>query len=337
MERMKAEAADGGRVARPARGSAAIEGVFPILCTPYCEDGSLDCETLAKEAGFVADCGAQGVIWPPANDALARLDTNELRAGWEAMACALDGRGVRFVACCPGRDTDDALVRADLARRAVAGHPGLPTALLARMADDAKGDADHERHYEALAKAATCPVIIQTMNGTSPMPSAELLVELARRHPDAYGWFKVEGTGPDVAPCKRALVAAKPFVKTVFTGWGGRDWLYDHRRIGTRGVISQRPMYADLMVAIWRALLSGDPAADSLFARFMHLRNLEESLPAPEMRGWNLHVLVRRGVFRNTLSRIGRGEGGEWRVAGVALDGSDLAEINARLTFARLG
>ena len=91
MECMKAEAADGGRVARPARGSAAIEGVFPILCTPYCEDGSLDCETLAKEAGFVADCGAQGVIWPPANDALARLDTNELRAGWEAMACALDG------------------------------------------------------------------------------------------------------------------------------------------------------------------------------------------------------------------------------------------------------
>ena len=30
--------------------AAQIGGVFPLLCTPYSEDGSLDCETLAKEA-----------------------------------------------------------------------------------------------------------------------------------------------------------------------------------------------------------------------------------------------------------------------------------------------
>ena len=41
--------------------AAEIGGVFPLLCTPYSEDGSLDCETLAKEARFVADCGADGV------------------------------------------------------------------------------------------------------------------------------------------------------------------------------------------------------------------------------------------------------------------------------------
>ena len=68
----------------------------------------------------------------------------------------------------------------------------------------------------------------------------------------------------------KALVAAKPTVKTVFTGWGGRDWLYHYRRVGTRGVITQRPMYADLLVKIWRALEGGSrpvatETADALF------------------------------------------------------------------------
>ena len=41
--------------------AAKLGGVFPLLCTPYSDDGSLDCETLAKEAAFVADCGADGI------------------------------------------------------------------------------------------------------------------------------------------------------------------------------------------------------------------------------------------------------------------------------------
>ena len=46
--------------------AAKIAGVFPLLCTPYTESGALDEATLAKEARFVADCGANGVIWPAA-------------------------------------------------------------------------------------------------------------------------------------------------------------------------------------------------------------------------------------------------------------------------------
>ncbi len=310
-----------------------IEGVFPILCTPYAPDGSLDCATLAREARFVADCGAHGVIWPPAEEALTRLSPDEERAGFEAVADALDGRGVRFAACCPGRDIADMLRRVAAVDAVAARHPELPAALLVRLADDAKGDADYARQYDALAAATRLPVIVQTFNGVSPMPSAEMLVDLARRHPETFGWFKVEGTGPEIVPCKRALVAARPVVKTVFTGWGGRDWLYDYRCLGTRGVISQRPMYADLMVAVWRALVAGDPAADGLFARFMHLRNLEETLPAPEMRGWNLYVLKRRGVFTNTLSRV-RQSGGGWTLSDLALSDSDRAEVDARLAFA---
>lgn len=315
------------------RNGTDIGGVFPLLCTPYNEDGSLDCETLAKEAAFVADCGAQGVIWPAAKEALTLLTPDEERRGLEAMATTLQGRDVWFAPCCPGTNTVDVLRRAAVAESLAAKFPDLKTTMLVRMADDAKCDADYERQYEALATATKLPVIVQTYNGKSPMPSSKLLIDLARRHPGIYGWFKVEGTGDGIVPCMRDLVAAQPVVKTVFTGWGGRDWLYHYRRVGTRGVISQRPMYADLMETIWRALEAGDPAADELFAKFMYLRNLDDVLPAANMRGWNLYVLKKRGVFRNLLSREAKKEGG-WELRDLTLDAVQKAEIDARLAYA---
>ena len=310
-----------------------IGGVFPLLCTPYAEDGSLDCATIAKEAAFVADCGANGIIWPPAHDALAYLSPDEERRGLEAVAGALDGRDVWFTPCCPGTNTADMLRRVAVTEAIAAKHPNLKVTMLVRMVDDAKGDGDYERQYEALAAATRLPVIIQTYNGKSPIPSVTLLVDLAKRHPGNYGWYKVEGTGDEIVPCMKALVAARSAVKTVFTGWGGRDWLYHYRRVGTRGVISQRPMYADLMVRIWRALEAGDPSADDLFAKFIYLRNLENVVPAPEMRGWNLYVLKRRGIFGNALSRR-KAKGGGWEVSDISLSDADIAEVDARLAFA---
>lgn len=322
--------------------SAPLEGAFPLLCTPYAADGSLDAATLAKEARFVADSGANGVIWPAADDALKLLTPDEERAGLAAVASALGGRDAWFCPCTPGTNLVDTLRRVGVAADLAAAHPNLKTALLMRMCDDAKGDADYVRQYDAVADALKAraaagakpiPVIVQTYNGHSPLPSVETLVGLARRHPETYGWYKVEGTGADI--CKRAagLVAEKPVVKTVFTGWGGRDWLYHYRAIGTRGVISQRPMYADLMVRIWHALEAGDPSADELFAKFMYLRNLDNVLPSNAMRGWNLYVLQKRGIFPNTLSREAK-KGGGWDLKDLALTPAQRAEVDRRLAYA---
>ena len=52
------------------------------------------------------------------------------------------------------------------------------------------------------------------------------------------------------------------------------------------------------------------------------------------MRGWNLYVLKKRGVFRNTLSRTKRRDDGSWEVADVSLSDADKAEIDARLKYA---
>ena len=325
--------------------AAVIGGPFPLLCTPYGvggdgEDavatqggGAVDCAVLAKEARFVADCGAHGVIWPAADDALKLLTADEERRGLEAIAAALDGRDLWFCPCCPGTNTADTVRRVKVAEGIAAAHPNLRMTMLVRMANDAKDDVGYRKHYETVAAAVTHPVIIQTYNGIGPMPSMKLMVDLAKRYPRTYGWFKVEGSDKVISEKMSELVAAKPIVKTVFTGWGGRDWLYQYRRIGTRGVISQRPMYADLMVRIWKALESDSPEADDLFAKFMYLRNLDNVLPSAQMRGWNLYVLKKRGVFPNTLSREVKKTGG-WALEDLELTPGQIAEINARLKFA---
>ena len=313
--------------------AAALGGPFPLLCTPYTEKGELDCAVLAKEARFVAGCGANGIIWPAADDALKLLTPEEERRGWEAIAGALKGRDVWFCPCCPGTNVTDQLRRLADASRAAEAVPSLKLTALVRMTNDATTDEQYRAQYETVAKAVRHPVIIQTYNGSSPMPSMSLMIDLARRFPETYGWFKVEGSDKVISDRMAELVAAQPAVKTVFTGWGGRDWLYQYRRIGTRGVISQRPMYADLMVKIWRALEAGSPEADDLFAKFMYLRNLDNVLPSAQMRGWNLYVLKKRGVFPNTLSRVAR-KGGGWALEDLTLTPGQVSEIEARLRFA---
>ena len=310
--------------------AATVGGPFPLLMTPYSENGDLDCETLAREAAFVADCGANGIIWPSAGDALKYLSDEEERLGLEAIADALDGRDVCFTPCCPGTNTADAVRRLGVAEAIAAKHPKLPMATLVRLVDGAKTDADHRRHYEQVATATRHPVIIQTYNGRSPKPSVRLLVDLARRHPDVYGWYKVEGSEKSIAEYAAELVAAKPVVKTVFTGWGGRDLLYHFRQIGTRGVITQRPSYADLIAKCYRALETGSPEADELFMKILLLRNLDDALPEKDMRGWHMHALMRRGVFRNALSRTVCSNG-VWRVARTELSPAQVAEMEYRM------
>ena len=57
----------------PGGGDPRMRGPFPILSTPYNEDGSVDYESLARGCVFTADGGCPGVIWCQANDAVDLL------------------------------------------------------------------------------------------------------------------------------------------------------------------------------------------------------------------------------------------------------------------------
>ena len=313
----------------------AIGGPFPLLCTPYTDNGQVDYEVLAEETKYVADQGVSGIIWPAAKDALKVLTMEEVRQGWLTMGAELKGRGIYLCCCCPGVDTADSLRRIALAEEIAETYPTVPVTMLVRMCDSIKTEKGNETFYEKVAAAAKRPVIIQTFNGKSPAPSAKLLIELAKRHPDRFGYVKDEGSAQKIND-HMAELTADPAIRTVFSGWGGRDWLYQYRRIGTRGVISQRPHYASLMVRLWKALESGDPAAEDLAAKWNYLRNLDDFLPSADMRGCNLYVLKRLGIFRNLVSRRPKDEkeGKGWTLHVTELKPREIEELEARIRFA---
>ena len=325
--------ASGGAAERPLRGP------FPLLVTPWTADAQLDVPTLVKEAAFVNRCGAGGVIWPSAAEVLGNLSMDEYRRGLDALAAraARPDFKARLTAVCPGRSSAEALTRARLVNELQKKH-NVEMALLARPPDNATNEAAIVAHYRALGEVAECPVIIQTYNGKSPQQSVASIVALAKEFPQVYGWVKEESPGGLVNGRMAELVAAKPAIKTVFSGWGAKGWLYQGRRIGTEGVVTQRAPYADLLVYIWKRIENGDADHTLMdaYSKLLLMYNLGDTFGSnsDSMRGPHLYVLQKRGIFTNRLTRVHAPKGAKgkkWEMKDVPLTDLEKAEIDSRL------
>ena len=312
-----------------------ICGPFPILSAPYFEDGSLDTDTLVKEAEFVAECGVNGFIWAQSNDVIDLLSVDERKASFSVMAKAFEGRDTIVALGCQGRDIADMETLARHVELIAGKHPSARLAIVSRPPHDARTQEDIENYYRSLARIAKRPVIIQTYTSDKvPVPDAALLTRLAREYPLVYGWIKEETSGADGGERMRAETSA-PEVKTVFSAWGSFGWLDQYRRFGTRGVISERAAYADVMMYIWRALESGDAeGADTAFSRYLFMMNLNETIPGGHLRGFNLYVLKKRGIFKNFISRDYADEDrtpGRWKLVKRVFTSDEITAIEARL------
>jgi 1-pyrroline-4-hydroxy-2-carboxylate deaminase len=322
----------GGR----AEAAAELRGPLPILSVPYHDDGALDVETLVREARFVADAGVGGFIWCQSNDAIDLLTREEKIRSFAALARAFENVDVYVILGCQGRDTDEMIALATEVERLAAEHPATRLAIACRPPHDARSQDDLERYYRRLAGIARRPVIIQTYcSDKVPIPASELLIRLAREYPRVYGWIKEETGGADANARMRAECRA-PEVKNVFSAWGSYGWLDQYRRFGTRGVISERASYADFLMAIWSALEAGDAArADDLFAKYLLMMNLRETIPGGHLRGFSLYVLKKRGIFKNYVSRdyVTPGDtSGKWKLETRVFTPDEIAEIEDRLS-----
>lgn len=59
-----------------------MRGPFPILSTPYFEDGAVDYDGLTREVDWVVRSGVPGVIWCQSNDAVDLLTAEEKYRGF---------------------------------------------------------------------------------------------------------------------------------------------------------------------------------------------------------------------------------------------------------------
>lgn len=290
--------------------NSVISGPLPLLVTPWTEDAKLDIEVLVREAEYVMGFGVGGIIWPTAGEVLWNLSAIEYESGLRALAMA--ARATTVIATCPGLDSASAVERVKIVQRIV-GETGASMAVLARPPNDAADQAAIAAHYEAVAKAARIPVVIQTFNdGNSPQPDVTLLVRLAHDYPEVFGYVKEESPGGKVN-ARMAELLRHHEIKMVFSGFGGKAWMFQGTKIGTDGVISQRPAYASLFVRIYALMKEGrqsdDPELAGTYAKYLYMCNLGDTFGETDdmMRGPHLYVLQKLGIFRNRLTRDGKG------------------------------
>jgi hypothetical protein len=76
-------------------------------------------------------------------------------------------------------------------------------------------------------------------------------------------------------------------------------------RLGTEGLITERAVYADVLTRIWELHQSGsDPAAlRDAYSKFLLMTNLSQTHPGGSLRGPQLYLWKKRGVFQTMVSR----------------------------------
>lgn len=332
-------AAVGARAAVP--DDARMKGPFLIASTPYLADGAVDFDALVAEARYLDAAGCTGVIWPQSNDSIDLLTPAEKREGLRRLvAAAASFTNAVLTMGVSGTNTAETLAFAAFAEELAAQSPA-PVALAARPPTDARTAAEVEACFEALGRVAKRPVIIQTfVSDDCPAPSVAFLVDLARRFPGVYGYIKEESEGARANARQAEEVAAKPVVKTVFSAWGGWQWLYQRRALGTEGLVSERPAYAPLVAHIWRTMQAGDPDGrlQEAYAMYRYLID-QRAIPGGSLRGYSLHYLKKLGLFRTTLSRTYLssrvtesgtfGVGHDWKLVDLELTDAQRAELDA--------
>lgn len=326
----------------PGGGDPRMRGPFPILSTPYNEDGSVDYESLARGCVFTADGGCPGVIWCQSNDAVDLLTFEEKVKGYEVCMQALQDRP-DCVCClgCNGPTWEQMVKEAKAVEALAARYPRTKVAIISRPPDTGKTLDDVRAYFEKLGEVAKRPVIIQTVvNSTCPSPTVEMLVDLARKRPEVFGYIKEESGGAQANDRMKAENAAKPVIHTVFSAWGGWQWLHQSRRCGSEGLITERCAYAPLLGYIWRQMEDRDPKG-TLTAAYALLRLLIDQRNYPGgLRGYSLYYLQRQGVFKTTVSReylksekkeqgtVAVGDNRKWKLSTVTLTDDQKAELD---------
>ena len=281
-----------------------MRGPFPIMSTPYFEDGAVDYDGLGREVRWLVSCGCPGAIWCQSNDAIDLLTLEEKKKGFEACAKAMQGQKCMLTLGANGANDDAMLATAKAIEEVAAKYPRTNIAIISRPGDDTRTEDDLRRYYEKLGNVARRPIIIQTAcNDKTPTPSVKLIVELAKKWPDRFGYIKEEAGGSLANERMREENAAKPVVHTVFSAWGGWQWLYQSRQMGSEGLITERCAYAPLLAKIWRLMEANDQTGEvDLGYALLRLLIDQRNFPGG-LRGYSLYLLQKEGLAKTMVSR----------------------------------
>ncbi|MDO6729286.1 dihydrodipicolinate synthase family protein [Marinovum sp. 2_MG-2023] len=267
-----------------------IEGIVPILLTPFRSDLSIDYASLRREVDATLATGVHGIGIAIGSE-IFKLTPDERREILRAVVDQVEGQvPVIMNTSAPG--TAPAVQLATEAAEA-----GADRLMIWPPDFFALGPDPVIEHLSRIAEAANLPIILQDVPQAPISPA--LALRIAETVP-LVDTIKVE-TNPTVAQAG-AMVRAVAGKLTVLGGAGGGTLVEEHRR-GARGTMPFASQAAEFM-AVWTALEEGreDDAAQIIETQILPVSRL--GFQSGDMF-YHVHkaLLKQDGVFANTLVR----------------------------------
>lgn len=272
-----------------------LRGVFPVVQMPYHDDESIDFETLKIEADWLWSRGVDGLVLAMASEVLRlndaeRRETAERLCAWSQASRGENGPVIISVGA------ESTYHACEHARHAES--VGASALMAIPPVSIALDDEQLARYFDGLLEAVALPLIVQDASGYVGRPmSIGFFTRMQKQYGDRV-LFKPEAV--PIGPRLSALRDATQGSARVFEGTGGIALVDSYRR----GIVGTMPGsdLIDAIVSLWSALQSNDDAiVRSINQALTPLLALIHSLDA--FLAIEKHLLVRQGVFKNTIVR----------------------------------
>jgi 4-hydroxy-tetrahydrodipicolinate synthase len=265
-----------------ARGSSAI----PM--TPFTEQDRIDEEVLAGEIEFIVRCGSTSITTPVMVSEFENLSESE-RKLMIRIPCRTAGGRVAVIANVAAPCTPQAVAYAEYARNCGAG------AVIAIPPAGVSFDFIRD-YFQKISAAVDIPVMIQNHSMAGTMLSPAQIVRLCEEIENVK-WVKQE-VAPGPVSISALRKAASPALEGIMSGYGSQYAPLDYARGAVASIHACE--WADLVQQVWDLFFSGREKE----GRELHYR----ILPALQLEGilgmrYAKQVMVRRGIFKNTIMR----------------------------------
>ena len=290
--------------------SPKLQGILPVLPTPFNEDGRVDVPAMEKVARFCLDAGASGLVFPGVASEYAHISREE-QFSLQKTVCRI-ARDRIPVICGGGNGSPE-----EIGSKIMKAHELGVGAAMVLIPPMFEKDADGALRFIKSVIENTQGVEIILQNAPAPVGAGLTAIDLVRivEASPAIHYVKEEvlPSGPRITALRRSA----PDHLTGVIGGGGARYLIDEMN---RGAIAAMPAaeITDIHVRMWKAYKTGDEAG----ARHLYMRALPLLIIQLlyRMRLTKL-VLTKRGVLDNAYVRAPLDE----------FDSYDETEINAQL------
>ena len=226
-------------------GTVRLRGVVPVVPTPFRPDESIDIESLASVADWIAGRGLAGMCLPAYGSEFYKLTETERDQVVQVAVEANRGR-VPVVA---QANHVSSRVAAELARR----YSDMGADVISFAIPRQFGSSDHDiiEYCAAVAAATPRPILIQDFNPGGPTIGAALVTEVLDRC-DNFRFVKLED--PMMVDRLIAIRSATAGRVGILEGWGGL-YMLEGVAAGIDGIMPGAAI-ADLLDLVFAAAAS---------------------------------------------------------------------------------